>query len=99
MGVERKANGKFQARYTVNGVRKTVGTFKSKSEAKRALVIARANDPKIEPDLFTNKNINPKGFLVTPIPNQIGGVTPTFTERISQWSGQLKQKLEKRNLL
>lgn len=42
MGVERKGN-KFQARYIKDGKRITVGTFKSKSEARRALAVARGS--------------------------------------------------------
>lgn len=92
MGVERKSNGTYQARYRKDGVRINVGTFKSKSEARRHLVLAREQGiVGVETEagkIYLSKNSSDSNFI-----NSNGGYTPikpTLKQRFTTWLKSLR---------
>lgn len=84
MGVEKKSNGRFQARYIKNGKRITVGTFDSRVEARQALAKARgdvfASQETIDTDFSKGLELNQDAPLKLRPPMQ-----PSRWERFKAW--------------
>ena len=71
MGVTRTGNRRFRARYSVNGVRYNVGTFKSQKAAHEAMA----------KHMWDNKHY--PGFLeIKPEPAKYNPSKPTLIERL-----------------
>ena len=69
MGVTRTAPHRFRARYSVNGVRYNVGTFKRKAQAEEAMA----------KHMWNNKHY--PGFIDIPMQKNITIPRPTVIER------------------
>lgn len=90
MGVTKLGNRKFRARYSLNGKRYNVGTFKTAKEAHAAIGEHYWNNPEMM-----------KQYQDTPVDlsKPIKVPKSTLTERVKSWLSSVKRKLEERNLL
>ena len=78
MRVTRTAPHRFRARYTVNGVRYNVGTFKRKAQAEEAMA----------KHMWNNKHY--PGFIDIPMQENITIPRPTVFERIKNAINNLR---------
>lgn len=79
MGVTQRKSGNWQARYSVNGKRKNLGTFPTKFDAQAAITYAKLNDPEVKSPLATT----PVDYIETDNkPHRLNRRKPTLIERI-----------------
>ncbi len=92
MGVERKRNGTYQARYVKNGKRVTIGTYKSKSEARRHLAMARGEEiVEYKPEDRVYLGTDPaKVNFAKPISGGYVTIKPTLKQRFTTWLKNLR---------
>ena len=90
MGVTRLGNRRFRARYSLNGKRYNVGTFKTRKEAQAALGAHYWDNPEMLKD----------SYLEAPVENfKHNPAKPTLKERVKAKWQSVRESLEKRSLI